>query len=74
MDWYWMARDASGNLFAYEARPRKGNKVWFSYSGMVCPLPPLWFPNVKWTDKRPRRLLIQESVASEDKKNTNIQI
>lgn len=69
---YWMARDKSGNLFVYDTRPQKGKEVWFTQDGMVCPLPPSWFPNVKWTDERAHKLILQETVWNNI--NTNIQI
>lgn len=61
--WKWVARDAGGDLFVYEQKPRKALSCWYSYDGDFGLIHSSFekalgdiFKKVKWDDTEPTRI------------------
>lgn len=62
----WAARDKDGLLCAYSHKPSKSEEIWIANSedndiniDSVCIMPEDWFPEIKWSDKEPRELVLK---------------
>ena len=56
----WIARDKNGELWLHKERPIKSNEVWLSAGEFEeLQLEGNWFPEVKWSDKKPRELILK---------------
>lgn len=56
----WLARDMNGELWLHSEKPIKSNRVWLSEGEFEeLLLEDNWFPEVKWSDKEPRELLLK---------------
>ena len=53
----WAARDMDGKLFLYRDKPIKDKFVWYS-PGFSLVLASASFPEIKWSDEEPTRVLI----------------
>lgn len=62
-EYFYVARDKSGDLFLYKEKPFKNTDydLWSSsieYFGIN----PELFPNVKWEDEEPLAVILQQAV------------
>lgn len=64
----WVARDKDGSLFLFTTKPKKHSKdnYWFVDSSLYLlkeslQLPTDMFPQVKWEDEVPTKVIIVES-------------
>lgn len=58
----WIARDESGELYAFLNKPIKGDHIWKLSSdgdGECSQLPEECFSEVKWSDNEPRELILK---------------
>lgn len=57
----WVARDKDGMLFLYESKPKKNkpSDTFWSSDDLMMRLDCELFPNVKWEDKEPTRVVIR---------------
>lgn len=57
----WIARDRNGELYVfYKTKPNKNEYRGFWYNeGEWQEVPKHWFPEVKWSDKEPRELILK---------------
>lgn len=46
----WVARDKTGDLFAYTKEPERGECVWLSKDDVYIHIPGNYFPNLRWED------------------------
>lgn len=62
MSKYYIARDKDNTLRVFDNKPAKhGWNFWQSDNTLSCRLRESWFPEVKWEDKEPKVLTIEES-------------
>ena len=57
----WIARDKTGELYVfYETKPYKDEDrgLWLN-GGEWKEVPKHWFPEVQWSDKEPRELILK---------------
>lgn len=54
----WIARDADGRLYVYKKKPIKKDKYWETYNYEFIGIEKESFPNVKWEDPEPTKVLI----------------
>ena len=45
-----VARDKTGDLFAYIKEPERGQCVWLSTDGIYIQIPSNYFPGLRWED------------------------
>lgn len=56
----WIARDKDGSLWLHSKRPNKIGKIWLSNGEFEeLQIGDNWFPEVKWSDKEPRELVLK---------------
>lgn len=56
----WLARDMNGELWLYSEKPIKSDRVWLSEGEFEeLQLEDDWFPEIKWSDKEPRELILK---------------
>ena len=55
----YVARDKDGDLWLYEKKPLKQPEHWVCVSGDFQILDLNLFPEVKWSDKEPRELVLK---------------
>lgn len=60
-NYLWIARDEDKRLFVYSCKPRKLKKMgqWHHGDTGLYIYPGL-FPTVKWEDKEPKKLVLEE--------------
>lgn len=62
MSKYYIARNKDGGLRMFKNKPAKnGWNFWDAIVDFPIKLRETWFPEVKWTDKEPKVLTIEES-------------
>lgn len=62
MSKYYIARNKDNTLEAFQNKPAKhGWNFWDAVDDYGTKLKENWFPEVKWTDKEPKVLTIEES-------------
>lgn len=54
----WIVRDKSRLLHGHEKKPVKTAYGWYN-PGWVVSLPSYSFPEVKWSDREPRKLILK---------------
>ena len=54
----YVARDKDGLLHAYEKKPIKTIYTWYAPCGSIS-FPSYLFPEIKWSDKEPRELVLK---------------
>lgn len=56
----WIARDMNGELWLHSEKLVKSDRVWLSEGEFEeLQLEDDWFPEVKWSDKEPRELILK---------------
>lgn len=60
-DYLWVARDANGDLILHQSKPNKYGIYWKGI-GMRFGINPNLFPNVKWEDKEPLAVVLQQAI------------
>ena len=55
----WIARDDIGLLYGFENKPIRDKHVWISTNGWTVHFPSSAFPEVQWSDKEPRELILK---------------
>ena len=58
----WVARDKCGCLCLYDEKPKKLNDKWWRTDGYMMFLDRELFPNVKWEDKEPLAVVLQQAI------------
>lgn len=64
MNKYYIARDKYGALYCYKERPTKGEDSWqpvYFEPDSYCELDDTFFPEIKWENKEPKIITIEES-------------
>ena len=62
MSKYYIARNKDNTLRAFSNKPSKnGWNFWDAVNDFLIKLKESWFPEVKWEDKEPKVLTIEES-------------
>lgn len=63
MNSIWIARDKDGGLFIFTKRPSRFEEMWNNKSkdgvSEYLRIPDEWFPEVQWSDKEPRELILK---------------
>ena len=56
----WIARDKDRTLTLFENKPVKNDEGWIATGKKEnLVFEDLWFPEVKWSDKEPRELILK---------------
>ena len=56
----YVARDENDCLYLYTNKPKKSSDgYWYSEKGDVMDISEFAFPEVKWSDKEPRELVLK---------------
>lgn len=57
----WIARNENSMLHAYETKPVKSKRLkgYWVCGTIQVKLPSHWFPEVQWSDKEPRELILK---------------
>lgn len=62
MSKYFIVRNRNNSLRAFQSKPAKTRfGFWESIDGYFSKIKDNWFPEVKWEDKEPKVLIIEES-------------
>ena len=56
---YWAARDSTGSLYVYKEKPTKRTRVWSDDSNWAWSIDEHSFPEIKWSDKEPTKVVIK---------------